>query len=236
MKTLLYILIFNLSAISFAQDPQLFENGWYLQKLIINGQDYFPPNNSEIQDVTLGILENPYYIRTLACSSIASEISVIDNESFQVMGFAIIPGDCILPETIDFQQHYFDDFFHLQVPHNFNYLVEPGANNTKILTLTNEDNYQAIYGNQPLATQDFKLNSISIFPNPVNSELFINSKNSVGNLILKIFNIEGKLLSTQNLEFEKQAAVNVSNLSSGIYFLNIEDENGNTTVKKFIKQ
>src|SRR5690606_13112224 len=79
-------------------------------------------------------------------------------------------------------------------------------------------------------------NTFSIYPNPAKSELFLTSKNNSGNLKLIIFNLEGRLLNTQNLNFENQTSIDVSNLSSGIYFLNIEDENGTTTVKKFIKE
>ncbi len=77
---------------------------------------------------------------------------------------------------------------------------------------------------------------ISLFPNPTKNELFLTSNNTAGSLKLKIFNIEGKLLSNQNIAVEKETSIDVSQLSSGIYFLNIEDENGNTTIKKFIKQ
>jgi len=66
--------------------------------------------------------------------------------------------------------------------------------------------------------------------------LLISSKTKTGNLKIQIFNIEGKLLSNQNLKFEKQASIDVSQLSSGLYFLNIEDINGNRTTKKFMKE
>lgn len=61
----------------------------------------------------------------------------------------------------------------------------------------------------------------SIHPNPVKNQLFLTSKNSSGNLKLKIFNIEGKLLSNQNLEFNEQVSVDVSSLIKGIYFLSV---------------
>lgn len=80
-----------------------------------------------------------------------------------------------------------------------------------------------------------ELSKFSIHPNPAKNQLFLNSKKPAGNLKVKIFNIEGKLLSTQNVAFENQTSINVSQLTSGIYFLNIEDENGKTEVKKFIK-
>ncbi|MGB3342976.1 MAG: T9SS type A sorting domain-containing protein, partial [Aequorivita sp.] len=58
----------------------------------------------------------------------------------------------------------------------------------------------------------------------------------MGHLTIKILNIEGRLLSTEDLEFEKQASLDVSGLSKGIYLLSIENENGLATVKKFIKE
>ncbi|MCB0467305.1 MAG: T9SS type A sorting domain-containing protein [Aequorivita sp.] len=76
----------------------------------------------------------------------------------------------------------------------------------------------------------------SIHPNPAKNELFITAQNTTENLKIKIFNIEGKLLSAQSITLQDQKAIDVSQLLSGIYFLNIEDENGNTTIKKFIKQ
>lgn len=76
----------------------------------------------------------------------------------------------------------------------------------------------------------------SIYPNPAKNELFLSSKNNNGNLKVKIFNIQSKLLNTQNLEFEKQASIDTSSLANGIYFLNIEDVNGKIEIMKFIKE
>jgi len=84
--------------------------------------------------------------------------------------------------------------------------------------------------------EDANTATFSIHPNPAKNELFLTSKSNNGNLTLKIFNTTGKLLSTQKLELEYQSSIDVSQLSSGIYFLNIGDENGNTTIKKFIKE
>ena len=237
MKLLLYILLFHVGTISFAQDPQLFENPWYLQKLIINGENYFPPHNSDVENILLGFSENPYYIETSVCSGIATDINEIDNESFETHGFAIIPIDCTLQETFVFESRYFNDFFHWQVPHTFGYVVEPRTNNTKVLTLTNQENNQAIYGDEALNVQYIEEVHFSLYPNPVKNDLIIATSNARSqNLTLKIFNIEGKLLSAQNVELTNQASINVSQLKSGIYFLNIEEENGNTAIKKFIKE
>ncbi|TXD70977.1 T9SS type A sorting domain-containing protein [Aequorivita lipolytica] len=76
----------------------------------------------------------------------------------------------------------------------------------------------------------------SIHPNPAKNELFLTSTNTSGNLKIQTLNIQGKLLSTQNITLQNQPPLDVSRLKSGIYFLNIEDENGYTTTKKFIKE
>jgi hypothetical protein len=100
-----------------------------------------------------------------------------------------------------------------------------------------EWNVMAIYSEDCTAgLNDNKVATYSIHPNPAKNELFITAQNTTQNLKIKIFNIEGKLLSTQTLEIANQTSIDVSQLVSGIYFLNIEDENGNTTTKKFIKQ
>jgi len=87
-----------------------------------------------------------------------------------------------------------------------------------------------------LGVSENNSSTYSIHPNPAKNELFITAQNTTQNLKIKIFNIEGKLLSAQNITLQDQKAIDVSQLLSGIYFLNIEDENGNTAVKKFIKE
>ena len=100
-----------------------------------------------------------------------------------------------------------------------------------------EWNVMAIYSEDCTAgLNDNKVATYSIHPNPTKNELFITAQNTTENLKIKIFNLEGKLLSNQTLEVANQTSIDVSSLTSGIYFLNIEDENGNTTIKKFIKQ
>lgn len=78
--------------------------------------------------------------------------------------------------------------------------------------------------------------SFSLYPNPVGESLVLISPASIGNTNLQIFDIQGKLLSAQNVLFEKQTAIDVSQLSAGLYFLKIKSEKGNVVVKKFIKE
>jgi hypothetical protein len=78
--------------------------------------------------------------------------------------------------------------------------------------------------------------NFELHPNPATEKLYINSANTTTNLKIQILNIEGKLLSTQKFESTSQTSIDISQLNGGLYFLTIEDQNGNTTAKKFIKQ
>lgn len=237
MKTLLYILLFHLSAISFAQDPQLFENTWYLQNVIIEGEDNFPPYNDEVNNIPLDISIDQ--LSTQVCAPLIAtliEFSTVEDD-FSITEFIQFGTDCFNQENQIYQSLYFNTFFQPQiVPRIFTYQIELGTNDSKSLILINEEGNQAIYGNQPLATPDLLIPQFSIYPNPVKNHLFLSSKNDVENLNVKIFNMEGRLLSAQNLVLGSQTSVDVSNLSSGIYFLNIKDEEGRVKVLKFLKE
>lgn len=235
MKTLLYILIFNLSAISFAQDPQLFENPWYLQKLTIEGVDYEAPNNNEIEFIPLNIFPDTF--NTIVCLGLSGHDLSISNTEISVFEFVILLGDsCDLPANNDYEDLYYNGFFEWQMLNKtFLYSIEQIGDSLS-LVLTNENGDKAFYGNEKLQTLEFTKTQYCLYPNPVKNQLFLNSKNSDTNLKIKIFNIASQQLRTQNLDFKSQISLDVSNLSSGIYFLNIADEKGNTTVKKFIKE
>ena len=82
--------------------------------------------------------------------------------------------------------------------------------------------------NDTLGNDEFAVNSISIYPNPTSD--FLNVNGMKEDTRANIYNLSGQLVMT---DFVKTAnsRINVSNLTSGIYFLNI---NNNTV--RFIKR
>jgi len=239
MKKLLYILLFNISAISFAQDPQLFENDWYLYKITIDNVDYLPPNLGDVDLNFHTFTENPYRFFTGFCDGIDVALTY-DNQNTQLSlednpGFLI--GSCFFPESNLFNDQYFSIFYQnlAQAKNPFSYIITTNGSG-KALEISNPNGNAAFYGNTPLDIRKFDETQFSIHPNPAKNKLFLNATNTTGNLTLKIFNIEGKLLSTKNVTLENQTSIDVSSLTSGIYFLNIQDQNGNTEVEKFIKE
>jgi hypothetical protein len=224
------ILVFHKSS---AQNPQLLENTWYLRNVIINGQDNFPPSNVELDYIPAIFTQDGFF--TSVCNELLGFIEY-ENDTFnfpQSLETTLI--DCEYQINEDFEVIYFN--FYDSAPGNlFNYTITTDSNDNKTLVVISNIGDQAIYGDHILSSQDFHKTQFFIHPNPVKSQLFLSSTNTTGNLKVKIFNIEGKLLSAQRLEIENQTSIDVSQLVSGIYFLNIEDESGNTTIKKFIKQ
>ncbi|WP_313805578.1 T9SS type A sorting domain-containing protein [Flavobacterium sp.] len=88
---------------------------------------------------------------------------------------------------------------------------------------------------QTLGTQDFDFNTyFALYPNPVSNALHIETKQSIEVSSISIYNQLGQLVvvvpTAQNVK-----TVDVSNLSSGSYFVKINSDKG-TSNSKFIKQ
>ena len=65
-------------------------------------------------------------------------------------------------------------------------------------------------------------NLINIFPNPTTDKLIVRYNNPTNESQLTITNATGQIISTQ--PFPENGLVDVSNLSSGIYFIKYSDE------------
>ena len=79
---------------------------------------------------------------------------------------------------------------------------------------------------------DIMTKELSIYPNPANDKLFITTEMNVEEIA--IYDIYGRTMRQQVNETTSQQVVDVENLKSGIYFINIKTDNGNI-VKRFIK-
>lgn len=87
--------------------------------------------------------------------------------------------------------------------------------------------------NIPTKTQDRKLteNALTIFPNPAKSQIQISGVADI--ISVKIYSANGNLIYQI---FDKDPEVEVSGLSSGIYFMRVETEKNQSYSTKFSKQ
>ena len=85
--------------------------------------------------------------------------------------------------------------------------------------------------NQPLSIEDNNLLVFNVYPNPVNSSLFVSS--NADKLVLKIFNLLGQVLFTQNIDIGT-SMIDLSFLDNGAYLMIWESTKGNG-FKRIIK-
>lgn len=100
------------------------------------------------------------------------------------------------------------------------YIANPAINTTHNIT---EGTF--------LGIEDKSLTDVNIYPNPVDDQLNIKTSADVINKIATVFDINGKRVLNLKL---KSTTIDVSSLTSGVYFLRLESE-GKTMKRKFIK-
>lgn len=77
-------------------------------------------------------------------------------------------------------------------------------------------------------------NKFKVYPVPAVDEIFIQSKETYINEII-LLNKLGMIVKKQNGLNKNESRLTISNLSEGIYFLNIIDTEGRTTIQKIVK-
>lgn len=241
MKTILYILIFNLSLISFAQDPRMFNTTWYLQNVVIGGQDHFPPSNSEVPYVGLSIDDTNLLLETGVCNMGSGTIAFNNfNPSFYFTdGMSVTLSDCDNFQNTVFESTYFNDFFeagYIDINDLFFYDITDDGNGNLSMVITAGNGNQAIYGNQMLSTMNFDNPEFTIHPNPTHEQIVLSFMLVNDNVNFEIFDSTGKILKKGVLDKRRNHQLDVSNLSGGIYFLKINTKSKNVAVKKFVKQ
>lgn len=228
---LIFVLCF--STYSKGQDAQLFDNTWYLQQVVIDKKDIFPPINNELSSIPLNFDAANEELITTLCNSINAFCSFSSNENmFTTLGDWFIFGiQCTNSNNIDFQDLYYNTIWNLDSNEQFdlNYTIENDGDN-KRLTITNSEDNKAIYGNVLLSTLNFEPITISIWPNPAQNQLHITSDNN-GSYSAILFNSSG----SQIMEVSDQKTIEIDHLASGIYFFEIT-MNDSKTIKKWVKK
>ncbi|WP_299110653.1 T9SS type A sorting domain-containing protein [uncultured Winogradskyella sp.] len=96
--------------------------------------------------------------------------------------------------------------------------------------------YPSFSGGRNTVNNKLEVNSeMSIYPNPVKDILNINLGYETKANSFEIFNIHGLLLNYKENIVGTNFEVSISNLSKGVYFIRVTDENGSQKTRKFIK-
>ena len=75
---------------------------------------------------------------------------------------------------------------------------------------------------------------INIYPNPVNDKLYIETEAEIEEVV--VYDVYGRIQNLRNSETQKlRNSIDVTDLNSGVYFVQIKTEEGNIT-KRFVKE
>lgn len=112
MKAIFYIVMFQIGALSFAQDPQLVGVDWYLHNLSIGGNNYIPPSNDEVNFVSLNFFE-PDQMETMVCIVLSADVNFTGLDQFNLFNAGSTFDDCQIQANTDFEILYLDNFLRL---------------------------------------------------------------------------------------------------------------------------
>jgi hypothetical protein len=99
--------------------------------------------------------------------------------------------------------------------------------------------YRTIYISNTVGIEDSNTEKlVNIFPNPSHDGLFTIelTDNNSGDYILKLYNTIGETLINKTIKFSTKhiEVINLSNYANGIYYLQIQNQDGNVNVFKLI--
>jgi hypothetical protein len=228
MKTTIKLVICLLSLTNFAQVAPLENHTWYLEKLVINGNDFLPPSAYQ-NSYTANFANSADFIFLAACYPVDGTLTYNQNQSFNI-NFAGYPLDCdgLSQQVIDYDLKIINDYVNTNAPNNpfsYSFTYQP---NFIVLTVTNGNGDQAIYRNQQLGISSNDKSEVDLYPNPVTSSFQLDIDAGSNIKTVRIFSVNGK----EVMHFKKpQGSYNVSRLLPGVYFVKIEGEYAKNNIK-----
>ncbi len=229
VKKLLFLVLVFTALKSFGQNPELF-GIWYLTSYSIDLEE--PNYISNIQPPI-----SPFLIigETLDFSGEAACNPYIGNFSYNSnMDKLVLSNFDTTLSLCDFEDHNIfevDYFSYFLVPGSYQYYFYSDNSGNRHLVFSISSGSELDYQNQPLSVSKNTLNNFKIYPNPVSDQLFVTSEKFTIES-MAIFSMTGQKI----LQIEGASnSINVSSLSKGMYFLEINSEEGKV-VQKFIKK
>ena len=111
MKHIYIVLFLVATNLISAQDLRLFENTWYLTKIVENGIDYLPPTITQVHSVRLTFNQQDNGINTNFCNSMFGTVIFGNNlTNFSMLGLASTLLLCNSQSDNIFESQYLNFF------------------------------------------------------------------------------------------------------------------------------
>ncbi len=228
MKKILFFIAIFISLNAFGQNGALYQE-WYLTSYKANGESYSVSEIVPHITPNLNMEQNLDFSGIAACNSYIGSFNYISGYDFLSLdSFDATLTLCDYQSHSDFETRYFsvlnDGIFSYSIIYD---------TDDEFLELISASGNILNYRNTPIifSINEEVFSTISIYPNPVSNTLNISSVNSVINSIT-IFSLTGKKVLEVSEELN---SIDVSNISKGMYFIEIFTSEG-SSVKKFIKK
>jgi hypothetical protein len=168
-----------------------------------------------------------------------TSVQYLQNNTFTTDdGGAVLIGTCGDPDIIEFMDRHYSIYYDLDTEVSkgpFSYTFEQNSG-VLYLTIENSEGNQAEYTNQQLGVGDIQLSALIVFPNPTVNTLTLDSlPEGVGPLTATVRTVDGRTALLEQEVFPGQP-LEVSALSAGVYFLQLEGPKGERTVRRFVKE
>lgn len=75
-----------------------------------------------------------------------------------------------------------------------------------------------------LSTESFGLQALRVYPNPTNSDVFIEASQAIGEVELTLIDLNGRLVFSRTVELYETFRLDISNLKDGVYFLRLDGD------------
>lgn len=235
MKKIIPMILFIAAYSIEAQQQELLENTWYLEKIIFEGDEFFTPNNEEVSQVPFFHFEttgDSYIFKTTVCQEVRTGGLITDSHIF--FDTSAYDSNCDIQENTDFQFLYFDDFLHAGLLNTFEYPYEIEEESGYLRLIINPDaNITAYFNNQILSAEDINSNGTQIQLVFQNDDFIIIQNSSVKARSVSFYDLSGKLVLTSKIQNNR---IQTSGIPKGIYLIKIIDNSGKTFTKKIRKE
>ena len=111
--------------------------------------------------------------------------------------------------------------------------ITPANASTTLLHALLIDNFSVTQAS--LATETFSDDKISVFPNPANKTITISNSENINISEITIVDLNGRIIKTQKFSNISNIEISLTDLTSGIYLMNINTDKGIVT-KKIVKE
>lgn len=259
MKTILYFLLGIILCLSVpnvlnaqeVEDPQeaFAKEAWYLTKIVMEGEEYpFVPSggvpNSLLYTSELETYNENVHcdFEVYYCEMCGTTAYFLSDTEFKIIGW----GDCLAydncmyttdPYILEFSHLYESVFWNRSyTSDNEESFYEINITETEgnlSMVITKDNGNQAYYSDENLSVPSLEKNEITLYPNPVKDQLYI--ENLTEKATLEIYDFSGRILKQQEISSSTES-IDVSQLSVGMYFYSIQQNGKGIKTGKLVKK